>query len=395
MKRPSNRALLLIALAVLAAGGLAWMMRPTAVPVETAAVTRGPLEVWVEEQGRTRVREVYIVSAPLTGKTVRIDLHAGDPVAAGQTVALIRPADPPLLDARTRMELTAAASAADAAVRLASAELTRAQAQANYASAEWDRGRTLAERGVISAQALDQRRMARDTANAAVAEARAAVTVRRRERDSIRNRLGDPGDGNRPPVAVRAPVSGSILRVDRESEQVVQAGEPILQIGDPRDIDVVVELLSTEAVEVEPGAPARIEGWGGPPLQAKVRRVEPSGFTKVSALGVEEQRVLTYLDFADPVQAARLGHDFRVTARIITSSAPSAVRVPTSALFRQGSDWAVYRVRAGRAELAKVRIGRRNEDAAEVLGGLNPGDAVVAYPGDRLSDGVRVRVLAD
>jgi HlyD family secretion protein len=185
-------------------------------------------------------------------------------------------------------------------------------------------------------------------------------------------------------------VSGSVLRVIRESEQVVQAGEPIMQIGDPRDIDVVVELLSTDAVAIRPGVPARIEGWGGPPLAARVRRVEPSGFTKVSALGVEEQRVLVYLDFVEPGQAARLGHDYRVTARIITSSTPRALRVPASALFRQGADWAVYRLVDGRAELLKVQVGRRNEDFAEVLGGLAEADRVVVYPGDRLADGVRV-----
>lgn len=390
MKPISPRVLLLLALAAVAAAALAWMMMPAAVPVETGRVTSGPLEVWLEEPGRTRVREVYIVSAPLAGKTVRITLHAGDRVAAGQTVAFIRPPDPPLIDVRSRAEMEAAVSAADAAVRLAQADLARTQAQAVFAAAEWTRGQTLAQRGVISAQALDQRRLARDTANAAVTTARAAVTVRLRERDSARSRLAEPADGARRPTALRSPVSGSVLRVLRESEQVVQAGEPILQIGDPRDIDVVVELLSTDAVAVRPGSPARIEGWGGPPLAARVRRVEPAGFTKVSALGVEEQRVLIYLDFVDPRQAARLGHDYRVTARIITSSTPRALRAPASALFRQGADWAVFRLADGRAELVKIRVGRRNEDFAEVLGGLEEGDAVVIYPGDRLADGVRV-----
>lgn len=390
MKAPSLRLWALIAAVALAAAALAWMMRPQPVPVELAQVTRGPLETWVEEQGRTRVKEVYVVSSPLAGETVRIALHAGDRVKAGQVVALIRPAEAPLIDARSLREFQAAAEAADAAVRLAGADLKRAQAQAAYARAEWSRGRTLFDRGVISAQALDQRRMARDTADAAVAQAEAAVAVRRREADSARSRLRRPGDDREPPIAVRAPVGGMILRVERESEQIVQAGQPILQIGDPRDIDVVVELLSTDAVEVKPGAPARVEGWGGAPLQARVRLVEPSGFMKVSALGVEEQRVLTYLDFADPRQAAPLGHDYRVTTRIITSSSPDVLRVPASALFRQGADWAVYRVRAGRAELVKVSIGRRNEDAAEVLSGLSVRDTVVAYPGDRLSDGVRV-----
>lgn len=390
MKLNSPRVLLLIALAALAVAALVWMMMPASVPVDTGKVTSGPLEVWLEEPGRTRVREVYIVSSPLAGKTARITLHAGDAVAAGQTVAFIRPLDPPLIDVRSRAELQAAVSAADAAVRLAQADLARTQAQATFAAAEWTRGQTLAERGVISAQALDQRKLARDTADAAAATARAAVTVRLRERDSIRSRLADPLDSARAPTPLRSPVSGSVLRVLRESEQAVQAGEPIIQIGDPQDIDVIVELLSNDAVVVRPGAAARIEGWGGPPLAARVRRVEPSGFTKVSALGVEEQRVLVYLDFVDPRQAARLGHDYRVTARIITSSTPKTLRVPASALFRQDDDWAVYSIVNGRAQLRTVRIGRRNEDFAEVLSGLTEGEAVVTYPGDRLADGVRV-----
>ena len=390
MKAPSPRMLVLLVVILAAAGALAWMLRPQAVPVETAQVTTGPLETWIEEQGRTRVREIYDISAPLAGQTEREELHAGDPVKAGQVVVLIRPAAPPLIDARSRQEFTAAAQAAQASVRLAEADLKRAQAELTLADAEWKRAKSLAAQGFLAQQALDQRRMAHDTAAAAVSTARAAIAVRRREYDSARSRLIQP-DETRAPIPVRSPVGGSVLKVLRESQQVVQPGELIMQVGDPRDIDVVVELLSTDAVAVSPGATARIEGWGGPPLQAKVRRVEPSGFTKTSALGVEEQRVLTYLDFAAPEQAfAKLGHDYRVTARIITWSTPRTLQVPASALFRQGSDWAVYRVRAGRAALVKVEVGKRNEDAAQVLAGLTAGDRVVLYPGDRLADDARV-----
>lgn len=392
MKAPSPRMLVLLAIVLLAAGALAWMMRPAAVPVETALVTEGPLETWIEEQGRTRVKEIYDISAPLAGQTEREALHAGDPVRKGEVVVLIRPAAPPLVDARSRQEFTAAAQAAQASVRLAESDVKRAQAELTLADAEWARSKSLAASGYLAQQALDQRRMARDTAAAAVSTAQAAVAVRRREYDSARSRLIQP-DETRTPIPVRSPVGGNVLKVLRESQQVVQPGELIMQVGDPRDIDVVVELLSTDAVAVGPGAPARIEGWGGPPLQAKVRRVEPSGFTKVSALGVEEQRVLTYLDFAEPAQAfTKLGHDYRVTTRIITWSTPRTLQVPTSALFRQGADWAVYRVENGRARLAKVQIGRRNEDAAQVLGGLSARDRVVAYPGDRLADGVRLAI---
>lgn len=389
----SRRTLFLILGAAAVAAGLAWMLRPTPVPVETVAVARGPLQVWVEEQGRTRVREIYVVSAPLAGRMVRTALEEGDGVKGGQTVALIRPADPPLLDARSRRELEAAAQAARAAVSLAEAELKRAQAELAFAEAQWRRGQALVASGDIAAQALDQRRMVRDAAAAAVSTAQAGVAMRRRELDSARVRLAGPETlRSSALVAVKAPVGGRVLKVLRESEQVVQAGEPLVQVGDPGDLDVMVELLSTDAVQVRPGAAARIEGWGGAPLAARVRRIEPAGFTKVSALGVEEQRVRTYLDFDQPRAAwSRLGHDFRVTVRIVTWSAPDVVQVPASALFRQGEAWAVFRVRDGRAVLTPVRVGGRNEDAAQVLGGLSVGERVVAYPGDRLADGVRVR----
>lgn len=392
MKLPSPRIILAVVLSGLAVGVLFWMLRPQPTPVEIVRVTRGPLSTWVAEQGRTRVREVYVVSAPLTGKTVRVTLHAGDRVKAGDTVALIRPADPPLIDARSEREVRASVDAAEAAVQLARAELRRAEAQATYAEAELRRGQTLNAQGVIAAQALDQRRLAHETARAAVAEARAAVAVRQRERDSLRSRLARPADSDQATIAVRAPVGGRVLRVDRESEQVVQAGQPILQIGDPADIDVIVELLSTDAVEVKPGADAAIEGWGGQPLQARVRRVEPAGFTKVSALGVEEQRVNVLADLTSPVDVRRaLGDGFRVEARIVTEEVTSTLKVPVGALFRQGDRWAVFAAANERARLREVTIGRRNDAEAEVTGGLAPGDTVVLHPGDTVHEGIRLR----
>jgi len=389
----SRRTLLMIAAALLAAGGLAWMLRPQPVPVETASVARGPQEVWVEDLGRTRVREVYVVSSPLAGQTERELLHAGDPVKAGQPEVLIRPAASPLIDTRSRKDLIAAAAAADAAVDLARADQQRARAELTFAEGQWTRGQTLARSGVIAPQLLDQRRLARDSAAAAVASANAALVVRERERDSARSRLADPAalGAGRCCETVRAPVSGRVLRIIRESAQVVQAGTPVPEIGDPADRDVVVELRAGDAVPVRGGASATIRDWGGHPPTARVSRIEPAGFTKVSALGIEEQRVLVYLDFVLPDQAwGRLGHDYRVTARIVTWSAKDVVLAPASALFRQGEDWMVYRVVAGKARLTKVEVGHRNEDVVEVLGGLSPGDRIVAYPGDRLADGVSV-----
>jgi HlyD family secretion protein len=248
----------------------------------------------------------------------------------------------------------------------------------------------------ISLKALDKAKFDVETNEAALAGAKAQLEVRRNERVSVAARLSEPS-GVAPPsnpaccIELRAPVSGRILKIIQESEGVVQAGAPLIEIGDPRDLEVVADLLSSEAVRVEVGAPARIDGWGGPPMRGRVSRIEPAGFTKVSALGIDEQRVRTIIELLDPPEAwARLGHDFRVTVHITQWSASDAVTVPVAALFRRAGDWAVFAVRDGRARIAVVDIGRRNNRTAEVLGGLVPGELVILHPSDRVTDGTAV-----
>lgn len=389
------RRLLWALAALLVAAGLAWAFWPRPVPVETAIIAPQDIEIVVEEEGRSRIREVFTVSAPIAGRMARLGLHAGDEVVAGRTVvARVSPAAPALLDARSRRVAEAARDAAEAAVELARAELSRAEAQAGYATSELERSGALFDRGTIPARGLEQARLDAAAARAAVESARANLLVAERQRESAEAALIE-GDAAQPEAAccveVLAPATGRILRVLTESEQVVAAGTPLVEIGDPADIEVVVELLSSDAVRVEEGAPATLEGWGGPALEATVRRVDPSAATRVSALGIEEQRVTAVLALeGDPSLWAELGDGYRVTARILVSRARGVPAVPVGALFRSGADWAAFRVVEGRAVLAPLAIGERNADWAEVLDGLSPGDRVVLHPGDRVADGVRV-----
>jgi HlyD family secretion protein len=394
-RRPTG---LLLAAAVL--GGLAWALWPRALAVETARVALRDIAVLVEEQGRSRIREVFTVSAPIAGRMSRLGLHAGDAVIGGQTVvASISPAAPALLDARTRRIAEASRDAAEAAVALARAELARAAAQDEHAAAEFRRAGMLAERGTIPSRLLDQARLDAAAAAAALASARANLLVREREFESARAALieGEAGAvaGGSCCVSVLAPASGRILRVLAQSEQVVAPGTPLVEIGDTADLEVVVELLSTEAVRVAQGAPARIDGWGGPPLSARVERIAPSAVTRVSALGIEEQRVTVVLALeGEPEAWAGLGDAYRVTAHIEIWRGAGLPAVPLGALFRSGADWAVFRVAEGRAVLTRIAIGERDGAWAEIRGGLAPGDEVILHPSDRVSDGVRVAPLA-
>jgi HlyD family secretion protein len=393
------RRLALAALAVALLAAVAWAFWPKPVSVDIATVRRGVLEVVVEEEGRTRVRDIYTVSAPISGRALRAPLHVGDAVVANQTVvALLQPPPPSLLDMRTRQELDSAAAAAEAAVGLADAELVRAAAALEFARSDYNRIAVLARSGTASVQALDRARMQVQTGEATLASARAALEVRRRELKSARARLIEPGLGpveeGTPTtccIELRAPASGEVLRLIQESERVVAQGSPLVEIGDPRALEIVVDLLSTDAVRVEPGATVRLDGWGGETLEGRVRRVESAGFSKVSALGIEEQRVRVLVDLASPAERwTRLGHDFRVIARIAVWRAEDVVQVPLGALFRQGDDWAAYTVEEGRARLRRLQIGARNQRFAQVVGGLKAGDEIVLHPNDQVKEGVRV-----
>jgi HlyD family secretion protein len=319
----------------------------------------------------------------------------GDPVIADDTiVAAMLPTLPGFLDVRSREELHAALAAADSAVQLAEHEVQRIESAFEFARGELQRAQSLAQRDIIAAKALDKAKVDVETNEHALASAKAQLAVRRSERASIAVRLTEPSE-NRANLSfgiqLRAPVSGRVLRIHQESESVVQAGTPLVDIGDPGDLEVVADFLSPDAVQIEAGSPVRISGWGGPALQGRVRRIDPAGFTKVSALGIEEQRVGTVIDFVDPPKSqSRLGHDFRVIVHVTTWSAKSVVTVPVGALFRRGESWAVFAVRDGRAHVTPVQIGQRNNRVAEVLTGLSAGDQVVLHPSDRIAAGTAV-----
>lgn len=393
-----KRALLAL-LAVIVALGFAWALWPKPVPVDVAAISRGPLEVTIDEEGKTRIRNVYTVSSPMTGKLQRLALQAGDRVTKDETVvAIIEPSAPPLLDIRTTREQTAQVAAAKSSVVLAEAEVRAARTDLQFAESELARAEALQHTQAIAERALEKARIDVDMRKAALARAQANEEVRKRELESTEARLlpADEAYAARVPasccVRVIAPESGRILKLIQESEKVVLAGSPLVEIGDPSDIEIVVELLSAEAVRVPEGADALIEGWGGgAPLKARVRRIEPSGFTKVSALGIEEQRVRVILDIVNGERPPeRLGHDYRIFARISTYAAADVVRVPISALFRKGDTWAVFVAERGRAHVAEVEIGERNATFAEVRSGLEVGARVIIHPSDRVAEGIRV-----
>lgn len=380
-----------------AAAAFGWALWPRPVLVDVAAVGHGPLEVTVEDEGTTRIREVYVVSAPATGKMLRSQREVGDEVVADRTVvAVIEPTDPALLDVRTQRVNEAAVEAARAAVDLAEAQVRQARSQLAFAQGDLRRADELAARQAIAERTLEKARLDVATAEAAVASAIATLEVRRRELESARARLIQPGQAAATAtgccVQVKAPVSGRVLKIVAESEQVVQAGAPLIEIGDPGKLEVVVDLLSRDAVRIAVGAPARIESWGGDTvLAARVRRIEPTGYTKVSALGIEEQRVKAVLDFTDPPEAWRkLGHAFRIVARITAWRGDDVLQVPLGALFRAGDSWAVFVVEGGRAKLRRVDLAERNLRGARVVSGLADGERIVLHPSDRIQDGVRV-----
>ncbi|MCA3574685.1 MAG: HlyD family efflux transporter periplasmic adaptor subunit [Aestuariivirga sp.] len=386
------RRLIILALLLAALAALTWAFWPRPIAVETAVIEARDISVTVEEEGKSRIREVFAVSAPIAGQVLRIDLHPGDEVVKNETVVVsLRPAAPGLLDARLKRVAEAAAASARASVGLAQAEVKQAEAQLTFIRTELARAESLSLRGTISERALDKARLDVATAAAALDSAKASLTVRERELQRAEAALIENEASEGPCCTeIKAPATGRVLRVLTESEQVVQAGTPLVEIGDPADIEIMVEVLSRDAVEIKPGAQAVIDNWGGPPLSAKVRRVEPSAVTKVSALGIEEQRVAVILDLADQQGLDALGDGFRVVARITVWEGKNLVAAPVAALFRKGGDWAVYKVADGRAVLSIVELGRRNAAFSEVTAGLASGDVVILHPSDQMADGVAV-----
>ena len=391
----SRRKVLWIAGGVLVLLLVVLALRPRGVAVEAAEVTVGPLEVTLDEEGMTRVRERFVVSAPVAGRVLRQPLEPGDPVSAGKTVlATFRPSDPIPLDERTRAEAEAAAEAAAAALGRARALREQVAGELEYARQETDRHRELYAEGISSKERLDQaelqQRVRRDALQAADFAIRTAEGDLQVARARLVHATATPDAGG--VVSLRSPIDGVVLRVVRESEAVVQAGEPLVEVGDARDLEIVADYLSSDAVRIEPGHRARVARWGGDVLDAVVQRVEPAGFTKISALGVEEQRVNVVLDFAGTPQPG-LGDAYRVETEVVVWSQDEVLQVPVGAIFRAGRDaneWAVYVVEDGRARLRQVRLGQRNDQSAQVLEGLEAGDRVILHAGDDVEDGARV-----
>lgn len=376
---------------------LVWALRPRATRVDTAPVGRGSLTVEVAEEGRTRIRQRYVISAPLAGRLLRVTLRPGDAVEAGKTViATLEPADSALLDPRTQAQAEARAKAAEAEQAKTSPLLQRAQSEHAYARTDLERARGLHAQSGVSHQELDAAERREAAAAAELRSAEFAQRIADYEVELARAALLGPearatGDDAR--RQLRAPISGRVLRVFEESATVVPAGARLVEVGDPSDLEVVIETLSTDAVRIPLGARVRVEQWGGSDaLTARVRVIEPSGFTKVSALGVEEQRVNVIADLTTPTEHRRsLGDGFRVEAHIVVDEAVSVLKVPVAALFRQDTRWAVFVAEAGRARLRTIEIGRRNDQDAEVLAGLREAELVVLHPGDSVREGRRLR----
>lgn len=372
--------------------------RPPAVKVEAGSVTRGPMTVTVDDLAETRVQDLYLVSAPVSGELLRVPLKPGTRVVADVTVlARIRPPAPAPLDARTVAQIEANVATLEAQSGAADAQVEAARSAVTLSGRQFARVTALYTRGFAARATLDEAEAARDRANAGLHSSRRAADAARKAVRAARAGLTPPqaGGAGRGTVDVRAPVSGFLLSVPQESARVVVAGTPIAAVGDATRIELVTDLLSADAVQVRPGAAVSIEDWGGArPLRGRVRLVEPYGFLKVSALGVEEQRVNVVIDLLDPPSVwARLGHGFRATVRITVWSAPDPIRVPVGALFRTGDQWQVFRISpAGRVEAVTVKVGHMNADSAEMLAGLDVGDRLVLHPGDKVTNGTRVVV---
>lgn len=426
------RRIVLALVLLMIAAAVAWAFLPKPAQVDVARIDYGPLRVTVDEDGKTRIRERYIVSAPLGGRLQRITLKAGDAVTAEETVlAVIEPTDPALLDARAHAEARARVEAAQAAVDRAEALLVRAQQTLDYNRRERERLEAALQRDAAKQREVDEKVFAervaeqdlrsaefqRDIARFELAQARAALLRTRGDSPTEPGSVpttapGSPAASPAPPpgdppqngaemgsdaaglhFVIRSPIGGQVLRVMQESTAVVMPGTPLIEVGDPRDLEVVVDVLSRDGARIEPGAMVYLSGWGGErELTGAVRRVEPSGFTKISALGVEEQRVNVIVDLTTPTQQRQtLGDWFRVDAHIVLWEQGHVLKAPMSALFRDGERWQAYVMEDGRAAKRTVQVGRQNGLEAEILDGLRPGETVIIHPPDTVHDAARVQ----
>ncbi|NOZ66626.1 MAG: HlyD family efflux transporter periplasmic adaptor subunit [Alphaproteobacteria bacterium] len=377
---------------------LVYAFIPEAEKVDLAQVRRGDVLITLDGEGKTRIRDIYVVSAPIEGRVMRIESEPGDVVKAGETIiANMIPADPRFLDKRSETQARADVQGAEAAKGLAASKVDRARAELEFALAEYKRAEELFKNGNVSISRLEQNELQVKMRKAEVKTAQADLRVMESRLAAAKAQLVQPGnegnnDVDRCQVCVHAPVDGKLLRIFHKSEGVIPMGTALAEIGNPENLEIVIEMLSRDAVKVRPGDLALVKRWGGDTdIRTRVRLVEPSGYTKISALGVEEQRVNIILDFIDPIEKWRaLGNAFRVEASIVVDKAENVLHVPVSALFRQNEQWSVFVVRDGRAVLQAVDVGRRNDHEAEILKGLTENDRVIIHPGNDVSDDTRI-----
>ncbi|MCA8912641.1 MAG: HlyD family efflux transporter periplasmic adaptor subunit [Planctomycetes bacterium] len=392
MKWVKISGMILVGLGIVAAIAFGFMPKP--VESEFARASRGDIRVSIDEEGHTRVKDRFTISAPTAGEIARINLKAGDSVEAGAVITVLQPAPPVLLDARGKAQAQANAQAAEAAVSQAGASFDAAQAQLDLAVKERERLDKLKAPEQVSREQVEAAKLKEAAAAANLKSAEFGKAVAGFQRDMANAALIEGNAGSTlESIEIRSPVAGEVLRVYHESAGPVQPGEMLIEIGDPHSLEVVVDLLSSDAVRVKPDMKVSIERWGGDePLEGKVRRIEPSGFTKVSSLGVEEQRVNVVIDFVGKPEAwARLGDQFRVEARVITSERKDVVKVPAGALFNTPEGTAVFVVVDDRARQRVVEVGERNGLEAEILTKLNEGDTVIVHPSDEIEDGKPVK----
>jgi HlyD family secretion protein len=395
----TSRNMVLTGIGLLVAAGLFVGLKTPPLLVEAVTITEAPMQVMIEEEGRTRVKDRYVISAPVTGYLRRIDLDIGDQVEAGQTLSELEPLRSDVLDPRSRAEAEARISAVRSALLGAEEQVVAAKANADYAQAEYQRKKSLQLKKAISEEALSQAQTEQRRTQAQLRSAKFAVDVARYELDAASTRLQYSAAQSsvgvlKEHVDITSPLHGSVLALSRKSEGVVQAGTALVEIGDPGALEVVVDVLSFDAVQIKKGMEVSLERWGGEPLSGVVRVVEPVGFTKVSALGVEEQRVWVVVDINAPSQAwLSLGDGYRVEARFMLWQADAAIQAPNSSLFRHDNQWFVYVIDDdSQARLRPVLIGQRNGLYAQVLEGLHVGELVIAHPDDELEDSTPVHI---
>lgn len=392
----------LILLTLLIVAALGYGFRPQPLWVEAATAAPRPLRVTIDAEGKTRLIDRYVLSAPVAGYLHRIDWNIGDDIRKGQPLATIDPLPSEVLDPRRRAQAEARVAASEASLQAAQQTATAARAEADYAKLDFERLAALCQRQCVVTQSDRDRAEARARqTQAQLRSAQFAVEVARHEveaaKTALRHSAAQPGGAARETVIVRAPVDGQVLARPRQSEGVVEMGAPLLEVGDPRALEIAVDVLSPDAVRIRPGTPVILERWGGEqPLEGITRTVEPVGFTKLSALGVEEQRVWVVADLRSPAEAwSRLGDGYRVEASFIVWQGDRVLQIPASALFRQGEGWAVFVIENGQARRRAVEIGQRGGLAVEIRSGLSAGEPVVTHPDDALREGAAVRIRAE